>query len=329
MASETGGSVAAAVALPQSLLETSHLLDINLYDYLVDVLDRLVGEQYLHVMVQNRRPLWFKPATYNGANPPPIMLHSAILVHQRPRPSMRYLLVAGFCLVSTYARADMATDFLDIMCANATAKQTAMSKAEIQRYCNCVRDDVSPRLSSVQRSILAAAQSDLTQGRQPNADRVASSRVRDFVIAAQARCEAAFYPPSTPISIASGDLQLTLRCEPETHAPEVILYVGNGALLSKAELDATVRSMASGQLSDEFAQVSQIIDGSPRRIERWKIDLTGQIVSSPHAAAVVAELRTAGAYEVVIRRAKHIYAGRFLLTGRIPARWVPCGGIVR
>ena len=242
---------------------------------------------------------------------------------------MRYLLVAGICVLSTCAHADMATDFLDNMCMGATAKQTTMPRAEIQRFCGCVRDDVSPKLSGEQRSVLASAQSDLTRGRQPNIDRISSSGVRDLVVAAQARCETAFYPPSGPISIASGDLQLTLRCELETRAPEAILYVRNGAFLSKSELDAAVRGLTSGHVNEQFAQVSQTIDGSPRGVERWRIDLTGQIVSSPHAAAVVTALRTATTYDVVIRRGQQVYAGRFLLAGRIPARWLPCGGVMR
>lgn len=161
-------------------------------------------------------------------------------------------------------------------------------------------------------------------------DRFSSSGVRDLVVAAQARCEAAFYPPSAPISIASGSLYLTLRCGPDTGAPEAFIYVRNGALLSRSEIDVATKQMMKGNFGSEFAQVDQKIDGSSRKAELWDIDpFSGQFVSPPIAANLIALLRASNTYEVVIQRGRQRYAGTFQLTGRIPPRWVPCGGVTQ
>lgn len=238
-------------------------------------------------------------------------------------------LFTALCLSCAWAHADTATDFLDVLCLGALAKQTGMPKADTQRFCGCMRSDISPRLSSTQRSVLASAQADLTEGRRPNAERLSSSGVRDLVTAAQARCETAFYPPSAPISAAAGNLYLTLRCASDTRVPEALIYIKNDALLSQTEIHAGIKRMADGNFDSEFARVSQKIDGSARKAELWEIDLTGHSVSPPRAAELIALLRTANTYEVVIHRGQRRYAGTFLLAGKIPARWVPCGGVTR
>lgn len=242
---------------------------------------------------------------------------------------MRFTLFVVLCLSSSWVHADTATDFLDFLCLGQLEKQTDMPKTEIQSFCGCMRSDISPRLSSTQRSILASAQTDLTEGRRPNTEHFSSSGVRDLVVAAQARCEAAFYRPSAPITVATGNLHLTLRCEADTRAPEALIYIKDGALLSQTELRAAVKRMTNGNFDSEFAQVSQKIDGSSRKPELWEIDLTGHIVSPPRAAELITLLRTANTYEVVIQRGQQRHAGTFQLAGKIPARWVPCGGVTR
>lgn len=240
-----------------------------------------------------------------------------------------FALFIALCLSSAWARADSATDFLDFLCLGGFEK-TNMPKAQAQRFCGCIRSDISPNLSSAQRAVLVSAQVDLAQGRPQNTERFSASGIRDLVIAAQARCEAAFYPPSAPISVVSGSLYLTLRCGVDTDAPEAFIYIKNGALLSQAEISAATKKMMKAIFDSEFAQVSQKIDGSSRKAEHWEIDIfSGQFVSPPSAANLIALLRTANTYEVVIQRGQHRYAGTFQLTGKIPSRWVPCGGVTR
>lgn len=242
---------------------------------------------------------------------------------------MHFTILVVLCLSSAWVHADTATDFVDFLCVRSFEKQTTMAKAEIQRFCGCMRSDISPNLSSTQRSVLASAQADLAQGRRPNMERFASSGVRDLVIAAQARCEAAFYPPSAPIGVVSGNLRLTLHCDPGTGAPAAAIYIKNRALFSQKEIDAATKKMMEGIFDSEFAQVSQKIDGSSRKAELWEIDLSGHFVSPSRSADLIALLRTANTYEVVIQRGQQRHAGIFKLTGKIPPRWVPCGGVTR
>ncbi len=241
---------------------------------------------------------------------------------------VRFTLFVVFCLLSSSVHADAAADFLDSLCLESFDK-TSMPKAEAQRVCGCMRSDISPRLSSTQRSVLASAQADLKQGRRPDTQRFSSSGVRDLVIAAQARCEAAFYPPSKPLAFKSGDLQMTLRCNAETGGPEILIYLRGGQLLNKKERDDIVQRMMKGNFDSEYAKVNLRIDRQPSRTEPWGIDLTGQIVSSLKPYDLLAELRTASALGIAISRGSFHYSGQFDLANRIPARWAPCGGVAR
>lgn len=227
---------------------------------------------------------------------------------------------------SSVTYADVAEDFLVSMCARGF-EFTKMPADEAQRFCTCVRADVSPRLTDRQRNVLTTAKSDLAQGRAVKQEAFASSGVRDLVIAAQARCEAAFYPPSAPITVNAGNLALTMRCDDSGTAPEALVSLRRGGLLSKAELAAMDKKMMDGKEATELAQVVQRIDGVARKPERWEIDLTGQIVSAPSPGALVAALRGARTYEVSIERGRERHAATFDLAGKIAPRWAPCGGI--
>ena len=231
-------------------------------------------------------------------------------------------------VASPSAFADAAALFLSHLCAQGFTK-TTMPAAEAARFCACVRDEVVPQLSQEQRLVLSAAQSDLSRGRTPSVERLASSGVRDLVVAGQASCQAAFYPPSAPINIKSGELQLTLRCEYETKTPEAFIYRRGMALLSKAELSALDARMMKDNFEPEFAKVTASIDSAPAKSERWEIDLSGEIVAPPNSAQLIDRLRTASILAVTIERGAKRYSGRFQLTGKIPARWLPCGGVSR
>ena len=231
-------------------------------------------------------------------------------------------------VASPSAFADDAALFLTRLCAQGFTK-TTMPAAEAARFCACVRDEVVPQLSREQRLVLSAAQSDLSLGRTPSAERLASSGVRDLVVAGQASCQAAFYPPSAPINIKSGELQLTLRCEDETKTPEAFIYRRGMALLSKAELSALDARMMKDNFEPEFAKVTASIDSAPAKSERWEIDLTGEIVAPPNSAQLIDRLRTASTLAVTIERGAKRFTGNFQLTGKIPARWLPCGGVSR
>lgn len=229
---------------------------------------------------------------------------------------------------SRSAFADDAAAFLTRLCTQGFNK-TTMPAAEVVRFCACVRDDVVPLLSREQRLVLSAAQSDLSRGRAPSAEPLASSGVRDLVVAGQASCQAAFYPPSAPINIKSGELQLTLRCEDETKIPEAFIYRRGMALLSKAELSALDARMMKDNFEPEFAKVTASFDSAPAQSERWEIDLTGEIVAPPNSAQLIDRLRTASTLAVTIERGAKRYSGNFQLAGKIPARWLPCGGVSR
>jgi hypothetical protein len=248
---------------------------------------------------------------------------------------VRWLLASGRILavvvlfgVGELCWADPATKFLDALCLRGF-QTTTMPKSEAERFCTCMRADIAPRLTHEQRGALVGAQVDVDGGRSPSAQRLASTGVRDLVVAAQARCEASFYPPSEPINISAGALQLTLRCEQETRAPEAFVYVKGGALLSKAEMLAADQRMMKGDVDPQYAQVLQKLDGTQSKAERWEIDLTGEIVSPPSAAELIARLRVASSYEVIIQRGQKRFAASIPVSGRIPPRWAPCGGVGR
>jgi hypothetical protein len=238
------------------------------------------------------------------------------------------LLLVVLSASASAARADPAIEFLDALCLRGF-ESTTMPKTESLRFCGCMRGEITPQLSSAQRSVLTSVKVDVDRGRAPNQQQLASSGVRDLVIAAQASCQAAFYPPSAPINVASGDLQLTLRCDAETRAPEAFVSVKNGPLLSQAELDSKDKRMMSGTFRSEYADVTQKIDGNSRKVERWEIDITGKIVAPPSPADLIEALRSATAYEVVVQRGKRRQVATFQLAGKIPVRWLPCGGVGR
>lgn len=241
---------------------------------------------------------------------------------------MRNAFLLLVLLAASTARADPAIEFLDALCLRGF-ESTTMPKAESLRFCGCMRGEIAPQLSSAQRSALTSLKADLDRGRAPNQQQLASTGVRDLVIAAQASCQAAFYPPSAPINVASGDLQLTLRCDSETRAPEAFVYIKNDPLLSQAELDLKDKRMMSGTFRSEYADVAQKVDGTSRKVERWVIDITGEIVAPPNPADLIEALRTATTYEVVVQRGKRRQVATFQLAGKIPVRWLPCGGVGR
>ncbi len=241
---------------------------------------------------------------------------------------MRAFSLLIFISISFSARADSASDFLGYLCFRGL-QNTDVPKAEAERFCACVRSDIAPRLTNPQRAVLTSAQSDLNQGRAPNPGRFASSGVRDLVVAAQARCEAAFYPPSAPINISGDDLQLTLRCDSEIRAPEAFIYVKNGLLLSTTERRAMEKRMMAGNFDSDFATVISKFNRGHQKSEKWEIDVTGHIVSAPRAYELISLLRSASTYDVTIEHGSRKYVGAFSLTGKIPARWSPCGGVSR
>ena len=239
---------------------------------------------------------------------------------------MRLLLL--LLLLSTSAYADNASSFLHGICKQGLLKEK-MAAAEATRFCACVVDDAVPRLTPSQRRTVDDAKVALERGQAIAAERFASSGVRDLVVAGQARCEAAFYPPSAPINIAAGTLQLTLRCEDESKKPEALIYGKAMVLLSKADLKGLDARMMKDNARPEYAKVILKVDGSAPKTERWEIDLTGQIVTPPNSAALVDQLRTATILSVSIERGTKKYAADFSLSGKIPTRWAPCGGIGR
>jgi hypothetical protein len=224
--------------------------------------------------------------------------------------------------------ADDASHFLNRICLQGFTK-TTMPATEAARFCACVRDEVVPQLNGEQRRVLATAQADLARGRTPSTDRLATSGVRELVIAGQASCQAAFYPPSAPINIKAGELQLTLRCEFETKTPEAFIYRRGMSLLSKAELNALDARMMKDNFEPEYAKVITAIDGGTPKSERWEIDLSGEIVAPPNSSQLIDRLRTASTLAVTIERGAKRYTGLFQVASKIPARWLPCGGVSR
>jgi hypothetical protein len=231
-------------------------------------------------------------------------------------------------LLANSAVADNAASFLHGICKQGLLKEQ-MASAEATRFCTCLVEDVAVRLNQSQRRTIDEVKVALDRGQAIAPDRFASSGVRDLIVAGQARCEAAFYPPSAPISVSGGALQLNLRCDDEFKKPEAVIF-GNGmALLSKADLKALDARIAKEDATPDYARVILKIDSDAPKTERWEIDMTGEAVSPPNAALLIDRLRTATALSVSIERGSKRYKGTFLISGKIPARWVPCGGIGR
>ena len=239
---------------------------------------------------------------------------------------MRALLLLA--LLSTSAVADEYSELLDQICRQGF-KKTSMPAAEANRFCSCVIEDVQPRLNAIQRTVLRDTKSAIANKTSPPTERMASSGLRDLVVSGQARCEAAFYPPSAPINIVSGQLHLTLRCEDESKKPEAFIYRRGMELLSKADMKALDARLMKDDATPEYAIVDIRIDSDTIRKEKWEIDMTGEIVSSPNSATLIDRLRTANSMDVSIKRGSKKYSAAFVITGKIPARWAPCGGVSR
>ncbi|KRB79062.1 hypothetical protein [Noviherbaspirillum sp. Root189] len=241
---------------------------------------------------------------------------------------MRVFLLLVALSASFPAWADQAEDFLISLCMKGF-QMTSMPTGDAQNFCSCVRKDISPRLSSVQRTTLRAAQEDLLKNRKPDAAGLSESGVRDLVVAAQARCEQALYPPSTPVHAQAGKLEMTLRCNSDTSVPEALIYIRNGQLLSEKEkTEQGKKLMDDPNFMGYFATVSTVIDGI-RKTEKWGIDMIGQIVFPEKPHELISALRSAKTFEVDIKRGTNTYAGTFQMTGKISPLWNPCGAMPR
>lgn len=221
--------------------------------------------------------------------------------------------------------ADPAIDFIDMLCLHGFEK--AIPKLDAEHFCSCVRADMSPQLTSNQRVILKAAQSELSNGQTPNSQKFYESGLRDLVIAAQARCEAAFFSPFAPINIYGGKLQLTLRCGVEEKTPEAFISIKNEKLLSKTEQLDLDNRMMTGSFRPEYALVSQKIDGKQLKNEQWEIDLSGGVISPANPSNLIEKLRYAKDYEVIIKYGQKQFIAKIPVTNHIPPKWTPCGGI--
>ncbi len=238
---------------------------------------------------------------------------------------MRVLLILA--LLSTSSYADNASSFLGDICRQGLMKER-MGAAEAARFCSCVVEDVVPRLNQRQKRTIDEAKVALDRGQAISPESFALSGVRDLVVAGQARCQAAFYPPAAPITITGGPLQLTLRCEDESRKPKAVIYGRGMALLSKADQKAISARMMKGEAQPQYAIVTLQIDSDVPKIEKWEIDLTGEIVAPQNSASLVNRLRKASSLNVSIERGARKFSANFPLSG-IPARWAPCGGVGR
>ncbi len=199
-----------------------------------------------------------------------------------------------------------------------------MPASEAARFCTCVVEDVSPRLTVSQRKALQKAESDLNAGKTPSEQALSTSGVRDLVIAGQARCEASFYPPSAPLLIISAPMEMTLRCDDENRRVEAFVYLRNIRLLSKSELTAMDKRMMKDDFQPDYAKVTISFDGKARVIQKWEIDLTGQIVSPPDPTTFLGQLRVASTLNITVERGSTRIARDITVAGKIPTRWVPC-----
>ncbi len=100
-------------------------------------------------------------------------------------------------------------------------------------------------------------------------------------------------------------------------------------LLSKNDLSALDARMSKDNFEPEYAKVTTVIDGRASMSEQWEIDVSGEIVAPPKPAQLIERLRTASTIAVTIERGAKRYSGVFQVAGKIPARWLPCGGVGR
>ncbi len=239
---------------------------------------------------------------------------------------MRVLLILA--LLSTSSYADNASSFLGDICRQGLLKER-MAAAEATRFCSCVVEDVAPKLNQSQKRTIDEAKVALDRGQAISPERFASSGVRALVVAGQARCEAAFYPPSAPITITSGSLQLTLRCDDESRKQQAFIYGRGMALLSNADQKAMGALMMKGSGQPLYANVTLQIDSDAPKAEKWEIDLTGEIVAPQNSVSLIGRLRKASSLSVAIDRGPKKFSANFPVSGRIPARWAPCGSVGR
>lgn len=226
-------------------------------------------------------------------------------------------------LVSVSVGAAPSEAFLDRMCRLGFNK-TTMPAAEVTRFCACVVEDVAPRLTPNQRAMLLSSEASLEAGKSPSEQAFVTSGVRDLVIAGQARCEASFYPPSAPLLLKAPPMELTLRCDDERRDAEAFIYLRDIHLLSKEEISTVDKRMMKDDFKPEYAQVTISFDGRTPIVQRWGIDLTGQIVAPPNPAKFLEQLRVARSLSVKVERGTTRIARDMAVAGKIPSRWVPC-----
>ena len=86
-------------------------------------------------------------------------------------------LAVFLCAAGIDTRAATGDEFLQTLCLRGF-EPTKMPPGEAQRFCTCVRADVSPRLTDRQREMLAAMKADLAQGRATRPELLACSCTR-------------------------------------------------------------------------------------------------------------------------------------------------------
>ncbi len=231
-------------------------------------------------------------------------------------------LVSGGCWSATTA-----SNFLNTLCERGFDK-TTMPSAEVARFCNCMMRDIQPRLTPAQQSYLSDVDSRLKRGISVSKEALAVSGVRDLVVEAQARCEAAFYPPSEPLSITGGELRLYLNCDDEEQDVRILISIA-GSLIAKDELKLlTKRLLVRADDSWPTATVQQSFDGKTSGSESWSIGLSGDSVHPETPRRLLETLRSTKPYKVIVRRGQQQFSGSFDLATHLPPRWQPCGGII-
>lgn len=204
------------------------------------------------------------------------------------------------------------------------AEKTSMPASEVEKFCACVSEDVTPRLDSYQLGLVHQATQPQKLSRRDAEDLATtlhSAGVRDVIVAAQARCSDALYSVPRALTLKSADgSELALFCHYDLAVPTASFSRPGLVLATEDEiLDGLDNSSAF-----PVVQVTWQIDDNDAVTEYWDCNLEGNGVDAGSAGHLIRALREGNRLQIRVSRDAHIHTAVFDLSGKVPRLWDAC-----
>ena len=248
------------------------------------------------------------------------------------RFDLRHYFIAALAISSTLLIDNaLANEHVADLCEVSFAKET-MPKDEVALFCSCVAADVGPRLSTGQNSLVGKVADSLRPGSPgvPKSllEQVASSGVRDLIVAAQARCSDALYSSRDYIELRSDDgAELALYCDLDRVIPVASFGKDGLRFATEDEIESSLEAIIMGTGPDSaytVVEFSWSADGGPKTVEYWDVNLAGDGADAEVAGKLLQEVRFADRLNISVRRGNTKYSGQFNVSKKIPPLWRPC-----